>query len=70
MFDRIAPRYDRVNRLMTFSADQRWRRELVERLAVGRGTASWTSPAGLETSPNIAAGAPHRQSVSTSRGGC
>ena len=37
MFDRIAPRYDRVNRLMTFSADQRWRRELVRRLEVGPG---------------------------------
>ena len=37
MFDRIAPRYDRINRLMTFSADQRWRRDLVERLAVGPG---------------------------------
>ncbi|MGE3076719.1 MAG: ubiquinone/menaquinone biosynthesis methyltransferase [Dehalococcoidia bacterium] len=37
MFDRIAPRYDRVNRLMTFSADQRWRRQLVERLEIGPG---------------------------------
>ncbi len=35
MFDRIAPRYDRVNRLMTFNADQRWRRDLVRRLDVG-----------------------------------
>lgn len=37
MFDRIAPRYDRVNRLMTFCADQHWRRELVRRLEVGSG---------------------------------
>ncbi len=37
MFDRIAPRYDRVNRVMTFSADQRWRRELVRRLDIGAG---------------------------------
>jgi demethylmenaquinone methyltransferase/2-methoxy-6-polyprenyl-1,4-benzoquinol methylase len=37
MFDRIARRYDRVNRLMTFSADQRWRRELVSRIKVGGG---------------------------------
>ena len=35
MFDRIAGRYDRVNRLMTLNADQRWRRELVVRMAVG-----------------------------------
>lgn len=37
MFDRIAPRYDRVNRIMTFNADQRWRRELVRRLDIGHG---------------------------------
>ncbi len=37
MFDRIAPRYDRVNRIMTFNADQRWRRDLVRRLAIERG---------------------------------
>lgn len=37
MFDRISPSYDRVNRLMTFNADQRWRRELVRRLRVGHG---------------------------------
>jgi demethylmenaquinone methyltransferase/2-methoxy-6-polyprenyl-1,4-benzoquinol methylase len=37
MFDRISPSYDRVNRLMTFNADQRWRRELVRRLGVGPG---------------------------------
>lgn len=34
MFDRISPTYDRVNRLMTFGADQRWRAALVDRLAV------------------------------------
>jgi demethylmenaquinone methyltransferase/2-methoxy-6-polyprenyl-1,4-benzoquinol methylase len=37
MFDRISPSYDRVNRLMTFNADQRWRRELIRRLRVGPG---------------------------------
>ncbi len=35
MFDRISGRYDRVNRWLTFNADQRWRRELVARLDVG-----------------------------------
>ena len=37
MFDRISPRYDRVNRVMTFNADQRWRRALVRRLGVAAG---------------------------------
>ncbi len=37
MFDRISPTYDRVNRLMTFNADRRWRRALVRRLAIGPG---------------------------------
>ncbi len=37
MFDRIAARYDRVNRVMTFNADQRWRRELVRRIEIGPG---------------------------------
>ncbi|MDZ7728661.1 MAG: ubiquinone/menaquinone biosynthesis methyltransferase [Dehalococcoidia bacterium] len=35
MFDRIAPRYDRVNRVMTGRADQRWRRSLLARLEPG-----------------------------------
>lgn len=34
MFDRIAPGYDRMNRLMTGRMDQRWRRSLIERLAI------------------------------------
>jgi demethylmenaquinone methyltransferase/2-methoxy-6-polyprenyl-1,4-benzoquinol methylase len=34
MFDTIAPRYDLVNRLMTFGLDQRWRRTTVTALAL------------------------------------
>jgi demethylmenaquinone methyltransferase/2-methoxy-6-polyprenyl-1,4-benzoquinol methylase len=34
MFDRIAPRYDRVNRLMTLGTDMHWRRNVVARLAI------------------------------------
>lgn len=34
MFDRIAPDYDRMNRLMTGRMDQHWRHQLIERLAI------------------------------------
>ncbi len=37
MFDRIAPTYDLLNRVMTLSVDQRWRRRLVRELALGEG---------------------------------
>lgn len=37
MFDRIAPRYDLVNRLITFGLDQRWRRDLIARLQLRSG---------------------------------
>jgi len=38
MFDAIAPRYDLVNRIMTFRLDTRWRRRAVRRLGLGAGS--------------------------------
>jgi demethylmenaquinone methyltransferase / 2-methoxy-6-polyprenyl-1,4-benzoquinol methylase len=38
MFDAIAPRYDLVNRLMTFGLDQRWRRDTLTALALPTGS--------------------------------
>jgi len=37
MFDRIAPTYDLLNRLMTLRVDQHWRRKLVRSLALSPG---------------------------------
>jgi len=37
MFDRIAPRYDQLNRLLSAGLDQRWRREALDRICVGKG---------------------------------
>lgn len=37
MFDRIAPRYDMVNRIMTFGLDSGWRRRAVSLLRLERG---------------------------------
>jgi demethylmenaquinone methyltransferase / 2-methoxy-6-polyprenyl-1,4-benzoquinol methylase len=38
MFDRIAPRYDRLNRIMTFGMDSGWRRKSLAALELGRGS--------------------------------
>lgn len=37
MFDTIAPRYDLVNRIMTFRLDVRWRRIAIESLGLSKG---------------------------------
>lgn len=38
MFDTIAPRYDLVNRIITFGLDRRWRRTTVDALSLARGS--------------------------------
>jgi demethylmenaquinone methyltransferase / 2-methoxy-6-polyprenyl-1,4-benzoquinol methylase len=38
MFDAIAPRYDLVNRVMTFGLDRGWRRRAVRSLALAPGS--------------------------------
>jgi demethylmenaquinone methyltransferase/2-methoxy-6-polyprenyl-1,4-benzoquinol methylase len=38
MFDRIAPRYDRLNRILTFRLDVGWRRATVVALGLRRGS--------------------------------
>jgi demethylmenaquinone methyltransferase/2-methoxy-6-polyprenyl-1,4-benzoquinol methylase len=38
MFDAIAPRYDLVNRMMTFGLDVRWRRQSARALGLPRGS--------------------------------
>ncbi|MPZ92844.1 MAG: ubiquinone/menaquinone biosynthesis methyltransferase [Actinobacteria bacterium] len=38
MFDRIAPRYDRLNRIMTFGMDAGWRRKSIATLGLDGGS--------------------------------
>ena len=52
MFDKIAPRYDLMNRLITLGLDQRWRRDALDRVGVGPGDllGAITGEAGVEAS--------------------
>lgn len=36
MFGEIAPRYDRLNRVLSLGLDRRWRSQLVDAVAAGR----------------------------------
>jgi demethylmenaquinone methyltransferase/2-methoxy-6-polyprenyl-1,4-benzoquinol methylase len=38
MFDRLAPRYDRVNRVISLGLDQRWRRATIDALELAPGS--------------------------------
>ena len=50
MFDRVAPAYDRMNRVISLGLDRRWRRRAVEALGLAPGARSSTSPAAPATS--------------------
>jgi ubiquinone/menaquinone biosynthesis methyltransferase len=62
MFDRIAPSYDLLNRVMTLRVDQRWRRRLVRDLALGPGEAVLDLCAGTM---DVAAEARRQQPLAT-----
>ena len=60
MFDAIAPRYDLVNRIMTFRLDVRWRKRTVRRLALADGSAVLDLACGTGDLCRDLAGAGHR----------
>jgi len=60
MFDAIAPRYDLVNRLMTFGLDQSWRRTTVTALGLGTGSLILDLACGTGDLTRIAVGRGYR----------
>ena len=55
MFDTIAPRYDLVNRVMTFGLDGRWRRRAVRSLDLGPAATVIDLACGMSGSPSVRA---------------
>src|SRR5205823_3596645 len=69
MFDAIAPRYDLVNRIMTFGLDVRWRRRAVRELALRPGSLVVDVAAGTgDLSRELAATGHRPLAVDLSRG--
>lgn len=60
MFDAIAPRYDLVNRLMTFGLDQSWRRTTIGALGLPSGSLILDLACGTGDLTRLAMGQGHR----------
>jgi demethylmenaquinone methyltransferase/2-methoxy-6-polyprenyl-1,4-benzoquinol methylase len=60
MFDAIAPRYDLVNRLMTFGLDQSWRRTTIGALGLPAGSLVLDLACGTGDLTRMAVGQGHR----------
>jgi len=60
MFDAIAPRYDLINRLMTFGLDQQWRRSTITALALAPGSTVLDLACGTGDLSRLAAKAQYR----------
>src|SRR6187402_1364047 len=69
MFDAIAPRYDLVNRIMTFRLDVKWRRRAVRALSLPRGSAVLDLASGTgDLCVDLAAAGHHPVSIDLSFG--